>query len=270
MSSLGEFITTHRRLWVLTGAGISTGSGIPAYRDERGVWKQRKPIYYQDFIRSLQARQRYWARSMLGWPRIAAATPHRSHLALAALERSGRIHQLTTQNVDRLHQQAGSRQVIELHGSLQQVVCLGCGTRLPRAAIQRWLLERNSQLQHTEVESAPDGDAWLESIDFNSLQIPDCEQCGGVLKPDVVFFGENVPAVRVERCFTTLQQADAVLVIGSSLMVYSGYRFVRRAHELGLPIVAVNRGVTRADDLLSRKFEHDCGTALEQALEDLY
>lgn len=267
--ALIDFIARHHRLLVLTGAGVSTGSGIPDYRDENGDWKQGELIYYQDFVRSRYARQRYWARSAIGWPRFSAARPGRAHHALAELESMGKISSLITQNVDRLHQHAGSQQVVDLHGTLERVVCLGCNERSSRDDIQSYLLQQNQQLDENNARPAPDGDALLENIDFFTVEIPVCEHCGGMLKPDVVFFGENVPAERVQNCYASLEQADAMLVVGSSLMVYSGYRFVRRAHELGLPIAAVNRGITRADDLLSVKIEQDCGDVLVDALAGL-
>lgn len=269
ISSLVDFIEKHNRLLVLTGAGVSTASGIPDYRDENGEWKHSQPMYFQEFVRSQHARQRYWARSTIGWRRIDRALPGKAHNALAQLESIGKVTMLITQNVDRLHQRAGSRQVIDLHGSLQQVICIDCQNWSPRSEIQQFLLQRNPQLQQTSAQSAPDGDVHLDKIEFSDIQIPQCEQCGGVLKPDVVFYGENVPAERVQDCYSALTRADALLVTGSSLMVYSGFRFVRRAHEMGLPIYAINRGVTRADNLLSMKIEQDCGDVLTEIVQAL-
>ena len=266
---LAEFLARHRRLLVLTGAGVSTASGIPDYRDDRGQWKLRKPIQYQDFTRNPLARQRYWARSALGWPRFRAAAPGQAHRALAELERRGRVATLITQNVDGLHQRAGSERVIDLHGLLDRVICLDCGAVRSRETIQSWLLAKNPELRYVSACPAPDGDAQLEALDFASITVPDCELCGGILKPDVVFFGESVPAVRVEHSFAAVEQADAMLVVGSSLMVYSGFRFVRRASELNLPVVAVNRGVTRADHLLAMKLERECGEMLASAVTAL-
>ncbi len=261
--TLLNFIHNHKQILVLTGAGVSTASGIPDYRDEKGQWKHRKPIYFDEFIKSETARKRYWARSAVGWQRFGMAQPGRAHLALAQLESEGKVSKLITQNVDNLHQRAGSRDVIDLHGNLQQVICLGCKDFRPRADIQDFLLQHNPQLQEMSAGSAPDGDAYLEGIDFSSIHIPFCEQCGGLLKPDVVFYGESVPADRVKRCFSAVQQSDAMLVLGSSLMVYSSYRFVLRAVELGLEIIAINRGLTRADELLNLKIEQDCGEVLD-------
>jgi NAD-dependent SIR2 family protein deacetylase len=265
-SQLLDFIQRHNRLLLLTGAGVSTASGIPDYRDEKGDWKHSKPIYFQDFVSSLYARQRYWARSAAGWQRFSGASPSKTHHALAELEEAGKVSTLITQNVDRLHQRAGSREVIDLHGTLAQVVCLDCSICAPREAIQHALFQQNLELMNVSATIAPDGDVQLEDLDFNNIQIPSCEYCGGVLKPDVVFYGENVPSERVKQCFSALEQSDAMLVVGSSLMVYSGLRFVRRAHESGLPIVAINRGVTRADDLLNLKIEQDCNEVLSEVL----
>ena len=269
ITSLAGFVEKYNRLLVLTGAGVSTASGIPDYRDKNGKWKQKQPIYYQDFVRSHRVRQRYWARSAVGWVRFAQALPGKAHHALAHLESLGKISRLITQNVDRLHQQAGSSRVIDLHGTLQQVVCIDCQNSTARSEIQHFLLHQNPQLQQSPVVSAPDGDAHLEQHDFSSIKIPGCERCGGILKPDVVFYGENVPAGRVKDCYSALTRADAMLVTGSSLMVYSGFRFVRHAHEMGLPIVAINRGVTRADKLLSLKIEQDCGDTLTRVIDAL-
>jgi NAD-dependent SIR2 family protein deacetylase len=258
-----DFIQNHQQILVLTGAGVSTASGIPDYRDEKGQWKHRKPIYFDEFIESETVRQRYWARSAVGWQRFGMAKPGRAHLALAQLESEHKVSTLITQNVDNLHQRAGSLNVIDLHGNLQQVICLGCKGLRPRSDIQDFLFQHNPQLKDISAYSAPDGDAYLEGIDFSSIQIPFCEQCGGMLKPDVVFYGESVPTERVKRCYAAVDQSDAMLVVGSSLMVYSSYRFVLRAVELGLEIIAINRGLTRADDLLNMKIEQDCGEALD-------
>jgi NAD-dependent SIR2 family protein deacetylase len=266
---LNQFIASHRRLFVLTGAGISTASGIPDYRDSSGEWKHQKPMDYRDFVASDAARQRYWSRSYFGWQRFSQASPNAAHSAIARLERLGRLAGTVTQNVDGLHQRAGSRQVVELHGSLATVVCLDCGCSMARATMQQALLGRNPQLEAAAGELAPDGDAKLQSFDESKLDIPACESCGGVVKPAVVFFGEAVPPERVQQCRDLLADCDAVLVVGSSLMVYSGYRFIREAAGLSIPIAAINRGKTRADDLLAHKFEVDCTTALATALQHI-
>ena len=261
-SRLEDFIAAHRRLFVLTGAGCSTGSGIPDYRDEQGAWKRTPPVTYQAFVGDGITRRRYWARSLVGWPRIAQAQPNAAHRALAALEAQGRCSQLLTQNVDGLHQAAGSRAVIDLHGRLDAVVCLGCGASSSRADVQRRLVEANPAWAGLAAGAAPDGDADLEDRDFATFQVPACDACGGMLKPDVVFFGENVPRARVDAAMAGLAQADGMLVVGSSLMVYSGLRFVHAAVRAQIPVAAVNLGRTRADDLLRFRMAAPCGDAL--------
>ena len=250
---LQAFIDTHDSLVVLTGAGISTASGIPDYRDRNGDWKRAPPMTFQTFTASVEARQRYWARSFVGWPVIAAARPNAAHAALARLEACGRIGQLITQNVDGLHSRAGQQRVIDLHGRLDQVVCLGCHACSRRAELQIRLQEANPDWLVPSGPLAPDGDADLEGLEFERFSVPDCLACGGMLKPDVVFFGESVPRERVVAAFNAVDDADAMLIVGSSLMVFSGYRFARRAVERGLPIAAINPGRGRADAQLSLK-----------------
>ncbi|MCC8538055.1 NAD-dependent protein deacetylase [Xanthomonas axonopodis pv. poinsettiicola] len=260
--ALQAFIERHQRLFVLSGAGCSTDSGIPDYRDLQGGWKRPQPVTFQAFMGELSTRQRYWARSLVGWPRFGLAKPNATHHALAALEARGQLELLLTQNVDRLHQAAGSRAVIDLHGRLDLVRCMGCERRMPRAEFQLLLEQANPGWADLEAAQAPDGDADLDDVAFDSFVVPPCPACGGVLKPDVVFFGENVPRERVARAFAHLQAADAVLVVGSSLMVYSGFRFVQAAARNGVPIAALNFGRTRADALLSLKVERSCADAL--------
>ena len=260
---LVDFFTRHRRVLVLTGAGCSTESGIPDYRDLNGDWKHPQPVMYQQFVGSQATRQRYWARSLVGWGRIAAAAPNRAHLALASLEAAGFVRGVITQNVDGLHTRAGSRQVIDLHGRLDTVQCLGCGALTPRAAFQSRLVERNGHLAGATASAfAPDGDARLSDIDYAMVDVPSCPDCGGVLKPHVVFFGEGVPPSRVAAAFERLDEADALLVVGSSLMVFSGYRFVQAAVRASKPVAAVNLGRTRADDSIALKVPAPCGEAL--------
>jgi NAD-dependent SIR2 family protein deacetylase len=266
VASLDAFVRSTPRLFVLTGAGCSTASGIPAYRDETGAWKHKPPVQFQDFITSAATRQRYWARSMVGWARVAAAAPTMAHRALAKLERCGVVAALVTQNVDGLHQKAGSDAVIDLHGRLDTVRCLQCGGAVSRASIQRELVSRNPRWADHVAQEAPDGDARVEGS-FEDVSVPDCETCGGVLKPDVVFFGENVPKARVADAYGALGQSDGVLVVGSSLMVFSGYRFCLAAAEMGKPVALVNRGKTRADELAQLKVEGDCGEVLSELLE---
>jgi NAD-dependent SIR2 family protein deacetylase len=260
--ALQDFLHRHARLFVLTGAGCSTESGIPDYRDPEGGWKRARPILLETFLADPCARRRYWARSLAGWQRFRTARPNDAHRALARLQREGRIERLVTQNVDGLHQAAGSVGVIDLHGRLDRVRCMCCGQRLEREAVQLELLRRNPAWSQLDAPDAPDGDADLEGLDFAAFDVPACAACGGVLKPDVVFFGERVPAQRVERAMHALARADAMLVIGSSLMVYSGYRFAYAAAQAGKPIAAVNLGRTRADELLTLKVEQPCTAAL--------
>ncbi len=262
VDDLARFIDRHPRLFVLTGAGISTASGIPDYRDADGAWKRPPPVQFGDFARDPAVRRRYWARSLLGWPAFSGAAPNAAHRALARLEQAGRVSQLVTQNVDGLHQAAGSRRVIDLHGRLDALVCLDCAHGGDRHAFQHELAARNPAFAELAAGAAPDGDADLDGVDFDAFDLPGCPACGGRVKPDVVFFGEGVPRARVEAAYAALATADALLVVGSSLMVYSGFRFAREAAACGLPIAALNRGRTRADDLLTLKVEADCGAAL--------
>lgn len=230
-----------RRVAVLTGAGCSTESGIPDYRGPETRAKARNPIEYRAFVGEPAARRRYWSRSVVGWPRLCEARPNAAHRALAALERAGVVHGLVTQNVDRLHSRAGSTP-IELHGALADVRCLGCGEVTARDALQARLVADNpAAARLVAVDVAPDGDANL-ALDPETFVVPSCLGCGGVLKPDVVFFGENVPPARVRATEALIDAADALLVVGSSLAVYSGLRFVRRAAARGIPCALVNLG----------------------------
>jgi NAD-dependent SIR2 family protein deacetylase len=264
---LNAFIERHQRLFVLTGAGCSTESGIPDYRDAAGEWKRSPPVMFQDFMRQPLVRARYWARSLIGWPHFQAATPNPAHRALVSLEQRNRIALLATQNVDRLHQLAGSRDVVDLHGRLDVVRCMSCARRLPREQLQLDLQQHNPDWTALSARVAPDGDADLDGQDFAHFSVPACPACDGILKPDVVFFGESVPAERVTRSMQAVQQADAMLVLGSSLMVWSGYRFVQAAAEAGKPIAAINLGLTRADDLFEIKVTQSCSRALGFVLE---
>ena len=260
--SLGDFIARHRNLFVLTGAGCSTDSGIPDYRDANGGWKRSPPVSFQAFMGSAAVRQRYWARSYVGWRHFRKAEPNQAHAALARLERKGHLETLVTQNVDGLHQAAGSAQVIDLHGRLDTVRCMDCEGLMPREPFQAELLERNPGWGMLQGRTAPDGDADLDGLSFAEFTVPSCARCGGVLKPDVVFFGESVPRSRVDAAMHALERADGVLVVGSSLMVYSGYRFVQAAAQSGKPVAAVNLGRTRADELLTLKVSEPCALAL--------
>lgn len=260
-----DFVERHPRLTVLTGAGCSTASGIPDYRDDDGQWKHREPMRYAQFVREVRNQQRYWAQSFSGWKRISAAAPNAGHAALARLEAQGRIDTLVTQNVDMLHQRAGSRRVIDLHGVLHRVRCLSCGQVTPRSDFQAQLRAANPEWNAAVRRLAPDGDAKLSRNDFESFVVPRC-RCGGTLKPDVVFFGESVPKDRVTAVHRALDTSDALLVVGSSLMVYSGYRFAVAAAKAGKPIAILNRGKTRADHMASLRLRNDCGPLLASAV----
>lgn len=266
--ALRDFIGRHARLFVLTGAGCSTDSGIPDYRDADGGWKRAQPVQFRAFMDEQATRKRYWARSLVGWRRFGRARPNDAHRALAALERQGRVGILVTQNVDRLHQASGSSNVVDLHGRLDLVRCMGCERRLPREELQQELLRRNPDWVDLDAREAPDGDADLEGLDFSGFDVPGCAACGGLLKPDVVFYGESVPKERVATAMQGVRDADAMLVVGTSLMVYSGYRFAREAAAAGIPIATVNLGRTRADDLISLKIAQSCSTALAFLLRD--
>jgi NAD-dependent SIR2 family protein deacetylase len=262
---LRRWIAGHRRVFALTGAGCSTASGIPDYRDDRGDWKRRPPVMIQAFRADEAVYRRYWARACAGWTRFAAAAPGAAHRAFADWEASGTLARLVTQNVDGLHQRAGSRAVVDLHGRLDEVVCLGCGARSMRIEVQAAMMAANPGWDAVAAP-APDGDADIDAALIEVFVPPRCPACGGLLKPDVVFFGENVPAPRYQEARDALADADALLVAGSSLMVYSGFRFVKQAHAQGLPIAIVNRGRTRGDDLAELKVEDDVGGVLTAAV----
>jgi NAD-dependent SIR2 family protein deacetylase len=267
---LAEWLHAHPRLFVLTGAGCSTASGIPDYRDRDGAWKRKPPVTYQAFVGEAATRARYWARSHAGWPMVSRAQPNPAHRTLATLEHAGRVESLVTQNVDGLHQRAGSREVIDLHGRIDAVRCLGCGAHSTREDVQAQLIASNPDWTHAvEAAIAPDGDADLDAIDTSGFVAPRCARCNGLLKPDVVFFGENVPRDRVFHAQAALQASDAMLVVGSSLMVYSGYRFALLAREAGLPLAILTAGATRADALATLKLDADCGETLSKALDSL-
>src|SRR5574340_1626901 len=274
-NALASFVRQHPRLFVLTGAGISTSSGIPGYRDAAGRWTRAEPVRVQDFLASETVRRRYWMRSMAGYPLMARALPNPAHYALARLEREGYLAALVTQNVDGLHQSAGTAEVIELHGSLSTVTCRDCGSTRPRSLVQQMLERDNPGFALAAATGAPDGDADVDA-DIDTIaarfRTPTCPACDGTLKPDVVFFGESVPTVRVERARAALASADAMLVILSSLKVWSGYRFCEWAHAADTPIAAINPGRTRADPLFALKVAEPCAgplcdlvTALQEA-----
>jgi NAD-dependent SIR2 family protein deacetylase len=267
-----EFVGRRKNITVLSGAGCSTASGIPDYRDDDGNWKNAKPVQFSDFVSSGKVRKRYWARSFAGWQRIASAEPNAAHAALADLERSGYVHSLITQNVDNLHRRAGSESVIDLHGVLEKIRCLGCDAISNRSDWQARLAERNPDWDAEVSTFTPDGDAVLTELDdlaLSNFNVPDCPRCGGTVKPNVVFFGEPVPSQRVNIATKKLHQSEALLVVGSSLMVFSGYRFARLAHEAGIPVVIINRGRTRADDIATQKLSRDCAQVLPVIVDQL-
>ena len=249
---------------VLTGAGCSTASGLPGYRDAAGRWTGAEPIQYQQFVGDQAARRQYWARGLTGYTRIAKALPNAAHEALAALESCGVIDALITQNVDGLHAAAGSKRVLELHGSLHEVVCLGCRNRYPRRAVQNELESLNPGWPRSNAELKPDGDASLGAADYDGFRLTACRACQGVLKPDVVFFGEAVPRERAAAALAMVRGAKALLVIGSSLMVLSSFRLVREAHARAAGLAAINLGQTRADDWFELKLEAPCELVLRE------
>ncbi|MBZ2209716.1 NAD-dependent protein deacetylase [Massilia soli] len=253
LEQMAHFLTRHARVLVLTGAGISTGSGIPDYRDKDGARRGPTPVQGPDFRKFEATRRRYWARSMVGYPTLARAEPNAGHRALADLEAKGAIGALMTQNVDGLHQRAGSTGVLELHGNIHAVICLDCHAHFSRAFVQQLLEEANPGMLGQNARPLPDGDAQIEPEALADFHTPFCVHCGGTLKPDVVFFGDGVPAACTRRALARMEDADALLVVGSSLVVFSGYRFCRMAAAAGKPVAAINLGKTRADELLTLK-----------------
>ena len=249
---------------VLSGAGLSTESGIPDYRGPSGALRARLPMTIAEFRSSPAARQRYWARAHIGWQRIAAARPNAGHRAVAALQQAGRVRGIITQNVDGLHQAAGARDIVELHGTLDRVVCLECGARSTRDALDERLRALNRDLVGDEVAASnPDGDVELAEEHVSGFRLAGCECCGAdLLKPDVVFFGENVPRPRVQHCFELVDRSACLLVLGSSLTVMSGLRFVHRAQKQGIPVAIVNRGATRGDPFAEVKVDAALGDVL--------
>lgn len=267
VDQLTEIFLRHRRWVVLTGAGISAPSGIPTYRDADGRWLRSRPIQHQEFLSSPAHRQRYWGRSMIGWPAVRDAQPNGFHDALTRLEVADRTELIVTQNVDRLHQRSGSQSVIDLHGRLDRVVCLDCGAGYTRETVQEWLLRLNPQHRQLEATARPDGDADLSDSEVAGIRSPQCEACGGMVMPDVVFFGGAIPRDRVERCERAVEAADGLLVVGSSLQVYSGFRLCKQAAALDKPLVIVNEGHTRADTLTDMKIDTDALPVLASAID---
>jgi NAD-dependent SIR2 family protein deacetylase len=257
---------------VLSGAGLSTESGIPDYRGPTGRARRAEPMTYQTFVGGAAARQRYWARSHIGWRHVSRATPNAGHRAVATLQRHGLVSGIITQNVDGLHSAAGARQVIELHGRLDQVFCLSCGGRSDRDELDERLRAANPGWDEEAGRAAvinPDGDAVLDDALVERFRVVSCRACDGVLKPDVIFFGENVPRARVDDCYQLVGQAGTLLVLGSSLTVMSGFRFVRQAAKLGIPVVIVNQGTTRGDDLATATLDAPLGPTLTRLVSRL-
>lgn len=265
---LAEFIHRHPRLMILTGAGVSTDSGIPDYRDGDGAWKRKQPVQHRAFMEDRQTRQRYWGRSLIGWPVMRNATPNPSHFHIADLELLNHSNLVVTQNVDRLHQKAGTRAVLDLHGRADEVLCMSCGYRCPRDEVHDRCADLNPGFRHYTATTAPDGDADLD-VDFSEFRVAGCPKCQGILKPDVVFFGDFVPRQRVNAALDALKASDGLLVIGSSLMVYSGFRFCRYGKEWGKPMATLNLGRTRAEALVDLKLNSRIGETLQAALDQL-
>ncbi|MCY4358892.1 MAG: NAD-dependent protein deacetylase [Gammaproteobacteria bacterium] len=269
LSELQEFIANHPRLFVITGAGISCESGIPAYRDTKGNWQSRTPVQHSDFMSDPASRQSYWMRSFYGWPTVANAQPNQAHRALVRLEELGYIQTLVTQNIDRLHQKAGQKHVFDLHGRLDQVICMECDALHSRNDIQHWLREHNPRLDDLGAEPAPDGDAHIQDTLVHKLRIPNCSRCGGLLKPNVVFYGGSVEAKMIKHLSKILEQVDALLAVGTSLMVYSSYRFCKQARQMNIPLLCINEGLTRADNLFALKLADDCTDILNGLSQSL-
>jgi NAD-dependent SIR2 family protein deacetylase len=265
---LADFIHSHPRLLILTGAGVSTDSGIPDYRDGDGAWKRKQPVQHQAFMDSVQTRQRYWGRSLIGWPLMRNAAPNASHHHISQLEMLNHSSLVVTQNVDRLHQRAGTQAVTDLHGRADEVLCMSCDYRGKRDEVHQRCGILNPQFSAYTADVAPDGDADLD-IDFADFQLADCPVCGGILKPDVVFFGDYVPKQRVYAALDVLKASDGLLVIGSSLMVYSGFRFCRYAHEWGKPIATLNLGRTRAESLAALRLNASISDTLQVCVNEL-
>lgn len=268
VDSLAELVA-RRGVVVLSGAGLSTESGIPDYRGPSGAARRHAPMTYQAFVREPRARHRYWARGYLGWRHFGAVQPNDGHRVVAELESAGLVAGVITQNVDGLHAAAGSRAVIDLHGRLDRVVCLECGGTEDRRSVQSRLAEANASWAGAATAVNPDGDVDLPETDLDGFTMVDCTTCGGVLKPDVVYFGENVPADRVAESYRMVESGASLLVLGSSLTVFSGRRFVVRAAQAGTPVAIVNAGPTRCDDVAQVRIDAPLGDTLRSLLVQL-
>ncbi|KAM5194004.1 NAD-dependent protein lipoamidase sirtuin-4, mitochondrial [Mantella aurantiaca] len=266
---LQDFVLGSQRLFVMTGAGISTESGIPDYRSEGvGLYArtERRPIQHAEFVRSQAARRRYWARNFVGWPQFSSHKPNTAHVALYNWENAGKLHWLVTQNVDALHAKAGQRRLTELHGCTHRVICLGCQTVSHRSDLQEQFIVLNPSWNEQAYGVAPDGDVFLTDEQVSNFRVPPCDKCGGILKPQVTFFGDTVNRELVFSLYDHLSEADAMLIAGSSLQVYSGYRFALKAQEKGIPIAILNIGATRADHLADVKVSARCGDILPKIM----
>lgn len=269
VTSLVWFMREHQPLCVITGAGCSTNSGIFDYRDTEGNWKRPQPVLLDEFLNSAESRRRYWARSMLGWPRFSNAKPNPAHLAMKCLEDHGVVSCVITQNVDDLHESSGQKNVIPLHGSLRTVTCIECGTRFNRDEIQMQLEASNPQYLSAAVMPDAGGEGHY-SIEVNeSFIVPQCDACGGILKPDVVFFGGNIHSTVKLVANEAIRKASGVLVVGSSLMVYSSFRLVKLAHTCGVPIAILGLGVTRGDALATLRIHGEIASTFEELLKRL-
>ena len=265
---LQDFLADKRNLIVLSGAGISVSSGIPTYRDKTGNWKRSNPIQHQDFMSRKLARQRYWLRSFSGWPAVASAVPTPSHNVIAELERCKIVQMVVTQNVDRLHQQAGSQNVIDLHGRLDEVVCMSCQKITARNTLQSKLELLNPSVSQ-QGNIAPDGDADVPEKLVPGFVVPPCEDCGGILKPNVVFFGDSVNKSIVQRVYDGIDDSDGMLIVGTSLKVFSGYRFCRYATQQQKPIASINPGLSRGEDLIQVIVRRESDDVLPPILKNI-
>lgn len=265
VEQLQDFMAQTKQLFVMTGAGLSTESGIPDYRSEKvGLYARtsRRPMEHMEFIRSSKSRQRYWARNFVGWPQFSSHQPNAAHRVLQQWEQRGKLHWLVTQNVDALHSKAGQKRLTELHGCTHRVVCLGCGDISARKDLQKRFEALNPDWTALAGAVAPDGDVFVEDEQVQHFRVPSCECCGGILKPEVTFFGDTVSKVKVQFVHERLAESDAVLVVGSSLQVYSGYRFLLAANDRKIPVAIINIGPTRADHLAQIKVSGRCGEVL--------
>lgn len=271
IARIEEFIRSSNRLFVLTGAGVSTESGIKDYRSEGvGLYatSDQRPTNYSDFLRSASVRQRYWARNTTAWPVFSNFKPNITHKFLATLEHRNRLHWLVTQNVDSLHHKSGSRRLTELHGTVASVICLSCHFMMPRDELQEKIFRENPHWSAIKPEGlAPDADVFVNESAIRTFKTPHCDRCGGVLKPDVVFFGDSVPKRRVDEISERLEEADACMVVGSTLETYSSFRHIRRCSEMGKPLLILNIGPTRADHLADVKIVGRCGQAFQILLD---